>query len=177
MCMGFPLFILKHPRRHLFPTWAKFDNWQFGNFHYLLNKLEHSITMRCFSYYWKWKWTKRIIILPHNLIIKLIWSLLKVSYICILIFYEQDYCWNILIQCECECEYGFLSQEIFTIRWTSPLNFSSRCLDFKRSRLLKKYFIVFISSSAHPPFASYNHVLAKHSWSTGGLLHRSVNRP
>jgi hypothetical protein len=25
--------------------------------------------------------------------------------------------------------------------------------------------------------SSYNHVLAKHSWLSGGLLHRSVNRP
>jgi hypothetical protein len=41
---GFPLFILKHPRRHLFPTWAKTDNWQFDNFHYLLNKIKHYIT-------------------------------------------------------------------------------------------------------------------------------------
>ena len=41
----------------------------------------------------------------------------------------------------------------------------------------KKYFIAFNSSPAHPPSASYNHVLAKHSWPTGGLLHRNVNRP
>ena len=45
------------------------------------------------------------------------------------------------------------------------------------AQLNKKYFLAFNSSPAHPPFASYNHVLAKHSWSTGGLLHRSVNRP
>ena len=47
MCMGVPFFILKHSRRHLFPTWAKIDNWQFGDFHCLLNKIEHYITMRC----------------------------------------------------------------------------------------------------------------------------------
>ena len=45
------------------------------------------------------------------------------------------------------------------------------------AQLNKKYFIAFNFSPAHPPFASYNHVLTKHSWPTGGLLHRSVNRP
>ena len=45
------------------------------------------------------------------------------------------------------------------------------------AQLNKKYFYFFNSSPTHPPFASYNHVLAKHSWPTGGLLHRSVNRP
>ena len=46
-----------------------------------------------------------------------------------------------------------------------------------QAQLQEKCFIAFNSSLAHPPFASYNHVLAKHSWPTGGLLHRSVNRP
>ena len=31
------------------------------------------------------------------------------------------------------------------------------------AQLNKKYFIAFNSSPAHPPFALYNHVLAKHS--------------
>ena len=31
------------------------------------------------------------------------------------------------------------------------------------AQLNKKYFIAINSSPAHPPFASYNHVLAKHS--------------
>ena len=45
------------------------------------------------------------------------------------------------------------------------------------AQLDKKYFIAFNSSPAYPPFASYNHVMAKHSWLTRGLLHCSVNRP
>ena len=64
-------------------------------------------------------------------------------------------------------ELGFSGEEEFLVRPQEA----------GEAQLNKKYFIAFNSSPAHPPFASYNHVLAKHSWPTGGLLHRSVNRP
>ena len=47
----------------------------------------------------------------------------------------------------------------------------------EEAQLNKNYSIAFNCSPAHSSFASNNHVLAKHSWPTGGLLHRSVNRP
>ena len=50
-------------------------------------------------------------------------------------------------------------------------------LEAGEAQLNKKYFIAFNPSPAHPPFASYNHVFAKHSWPIGGFLHRSGNWP
>ena len=62
--------------------------------------------------------------------------------------------------------------------WASPASRGpTRNSSSGEAQLNKKYFLAFNSSLAHPPFASYNHVLAKHSWSSGGLLQRSVNRP
>ena len=61
--------------------------------------------------------------------------------------------------------------------WASSEEFLVRPQEAGEAQLNKKYFIAFNSSLAHPPFDSYNHVLAKHSWPTGDLLHRSVNRP
>ena len=92
---------------------------------------------------------------------------------------KQNSCWNLLIHFS-HNKPSPIGEILFSgglFRWTSPVNFSSKCLDYNRSRLLKEYFIAFNSSPPHSPFASFIHVLAKHSWPTGGLLHRSVNRP
>ena len=62
--------------------------------------------------------------------------------------------------------------------WASPEEeFLVRPLEAGEAQLNKKYFIAFNYSMTHSPFASYNHVLAKHYGPTGGLLHRCVNRP
>jgi hypothetical protein len=47
--------------------------------------------------------------------------------------------------------------------WASPASRGrTRNSSSGEAQLNKKYFIAFNSSPAHPPFASHNHVLAKH---------------
>ena len=61
--------------------------------------------------------------------------------------------------------------------WASPASRGrTRNSSSAEAQLNKKYFVAFYSFPAHPPFASNIYVLTKHSWPTGGLLHRSVNR-
>jgi hypothetical protein len=52
---------------------------------------------------------------------------------------------------------------LFGVGLLQRRSFLSGLKRLEKPNSIKKYFIAFNSSPAHPPFASYNHVLAKHS--------------